>query len=294
MSDYGLAVPTYNRYVELEKLLATIPQRVPVYISDNGASLPVLFEHERENTFIQKVATVVPMFPNWNLAANAVKEEWLAIPSDDDIYYPGSFEIIERCLALYADADMVVFGHNIIDENERILSSWTPKLATFSAPSGFSQFQYGVDARMPSVFIKRELFHRLNGLHEQFSITAADSDILQRVALVGKVQFVPEIISGYRVWEGGLTHKKIASQEWMNEIEYWCQRIADFATENKVDLNSKRIGDEIFARNLISGIKTLKKESGYIAAWRYFIKFRFPLAALLSTKMRLMAWVLRP
>lgn len=294
MSSYGLAVPTYKRDVELKKLLVTIPEQVPVYISDNGATLPISFEKERKNTFIQKVATVVPMFPNWNLAASSVKEEWLAIPSDDDIYYPGAFEIIDRCLGLYADADMIVFGHNIIDENEKILSSWTPKLAAFDAPAGFSQFQYGVDARMPSIFIKRELFHRLNGLDENFSITAADSDILQRLALVGKVQFVPEIISGYRVWEGGTTQKRIASKEWMNDIEYWCKRIAEFSLEQKIDLDMERIGDEIFARNLMSGILAMKKQNGYIAAWRYFLEFRFPRAAMSFTKIRLLALVMRP
>ncbi|MBK6928527.1 MAG: hypothetical protein IPH15_13770 [Comamonadaceae bacterium] len=29
--------------------------------------------------------------------------------SDDDVYYPESFEIIERCLAKYTDMDMIVF-----------------------------------------------------------------------------------------------------------------------------------------------------------------------------------------
>ena len=35
--DLGVAIPTYNRSVLLDKLLSSIPANVPVSVSDNGS-----------------------------------------------------------------------------------------------------------------------------------------------------------------------------------------------------------------------------------------------------------------
>lgn len=294
MKNYGLAVPTFKRYDELQKLLTSIHISVPVYISDNGSTLPESLQQQHSNAVVCKVFPPVLMFPNWNLAAKLVQAEWVAIPSDDDIYYQESFDIIERCLEQYYDMDMIVFGHNTIDADGHVINSWLPNLESCVAPSGFLKFKYGVDARMPSIFIKTALFKELSGFDEGFKITAADSDFIQRAALIGNVQFVPEVISGYRVWEGGLTHNKIASVEWMEEVDRWCNRISKFCKDHNISIYSKKNQDEIYARNLLAGVISAKKSRGYIAAWNHIIKCRYPFKALVRTQLSLLYRLVRP
>lgn len=294
MKNYGLAVPTYKRYEELQKLLLSIDVSVPVFISDNGSTLPESFQKQHSNIVLCKILPSVLMFSNWNLAAKLVQAEWVAIPSDDDIYYRESFLIVERFLNKYDDMDMIVFGHNIVDADGCVINSWIPSLESCNAPSGFLRFKYGVDARMPSIFIKTALFKKLGGFDEEFKITAADSDFVQRAALIGNVQFVPEVVSGYRVWEGGITHNKIASVEWMKEIDRWCNRIAEFCEARHISIYSKKIQDEIYARNLLAGILAAKKCEGYVAAWKHARQCRYPFRALIRTQLSLLYRLVKP
>lgn len=294
MKNYSLAVPTFERYDELQKLLDSISKSVSIYISDNGSTLPASLLQQYSNAVVSKVFPAVLMFPNWNLAANLVQTEWLAIPSDDDIYYPESFQIIERCLEQYADMDMIVFGFNTINADGQVLSSWIPQLETCIAPSGFVNFKYGVDARMPSILIKLKLFKELGGFDEGFRFTAADSEFVQRAALIGDVQFIPEVVAGYRVWEGGMTHNKISSVEWMEEIDRWCHRISSFCKERNINIYSKRINDEIYARNLVGGIIGARKSSGYMAAWAHLTRCRYPFRALVRTQLSLWYKLVKP
>lgn len=294
IKTFGIAVPTYKREEEIIKLLANIPADIDIFISDNGGFLSKTFQSIYKNIIVKTVIPEVPMFRNWNAAAFSVDKKWLAIPADDDIYYQGSFSIIERCLDQYADMDMIVFGHNTIDVDGRVINSWLPNLESCVAPSGFLRFKYGVDARMPSIFIKTALFKELGGFDEGFNITAADSDFVQRASLIGNVQFIPEVVSGYRVWEGGLTHNKIASAEWMAEIDRWCNRISKFCEARNISIYSRSIQDEIYARNLLAGIFAAKKSNGYVAAWRHAKNCRYPFRALVRTQLSLLYRLVKP
>jgi len=295
MKNYGLAVPTYNRISELLKLLDSIPNSVNIYVSDNGGTVPSSIQDTYSNLTIKKNLPVVQMFSNWNLAANLVTEEWLAVPSDDDIYFPGSFNLFEKYSSQHQEMDMIIFGHNVIDANDKIIGTWSPDdVQICIPPSGFIKFRYGVNARMPSIFIKTSLFHKLGGFCEEFSFTASDSDFLQRASLIANILFVPEVISGYRVWEGGATSDKIGTHEWMLQIDHWCNRISNFCNEQSINLYSSKIHDEIYGQNLLGGIANLKKNRGYHATWSHFRKCRYPVRATLRTQLRLIYWLIRP
>lgn len=289
----GIAIPTYKREEEIKKLLASIPNHLNIVISDNGGYLPESFQKSYPNALIKKIIPVVPIFRNWNAAAFAIKNEWLVIPGDDDIYYPESFSIVESYLKKYADMDVIIFGHNTIDSAGCVITSWRPALESFIAPEGFLKFRYGIDARVPSIFIKTTLFKELGGFDEGFNMVA-DSDFIQRAALIGNVQFIPEVISGYRIWDGGLTHNKIASAEWMKEIDRWCHRISSFCKERNIHIYSKSIHDEIYARNLLGGLIGAKKSLGYIAGWAHLLRCRYPFRALVRTQIRIWYRLVKP
>ncbi len=283
----GVAIPTYKREEMLAGLLKTIPKNVLVYISDNGGSLGEKIQEDNPNVILKKIVPEVSMFENWNSAASMVEDEWLVVTSDDDIYYPSQFQVIWSALDKYSDMDMLIFGHNIIDADGNVLQSWAPEIGTFRPPEGFVKYKYGINARMPSIIFKNSFFKYLNGFKECFKLTASDSDLIQRGLMVGKVQLIPEIISGYRLWNGGLTLNRISSQEWMTEIDIWCEQMLQFSKEEKVNVYSRKIQDEIYASNLIAGIISARKYSGLKLAWQHFKRCRYPYRARVVTQLRI-------
>lgn len=297
MVKIGVAVPTYNRENQLGGLLEMIPAHIPVYVSDNGSHLTAPFKKRFPSVHFKSIAgEPLPPLTNWNLAARMVTEDWVVIPSDDDIYYEDSFNTIEEYLERYNSADIVVFGHNTVDEEYQRINEWKPReLVQCAAPNGFDYFKYGVDARMPSIFFKKKLLEELGYFDESFKITAGDSDLVQRALIKGISVFVPIVVSGYRVWEQGSTHQTIGTFEWMQEIDYWGDKLEK--TLQEIPQYASQVSEiraEIYARNLLAGIASVKKSRGYIAAWKHMMRCKYPHKALLRTQRRLLYGLIRP
>lgn len=297
MKKIGLAVPTYNREVQLNSLLEVIPEEVSVYVSDNGNHLSAAFMDRFPAVHFRAVTgDPVRMFANWNLAARMVNEEWVMIPSDDDIYFENSFRTIAEYIERYSNVDVIVFGHYTVDESYQKIGEWKPQeLVECAAPNGFEYFKYGVSARMPSICFKRDFLEELGFFDENFKITAADSDLVQRALIQGRSVFVPEVVSGYRVWLGGATHNTISTLDWMQEIDYWGKKIEKILQKiPQYSREAPSIRTELYARNLLAGIASAKKSRGYIAAWKHMMRCSYPHKALLRTQRRLLYWLIRP
>jgi Glycosyltransferase like family 2 len=297
MAKIGIAIPTYNRQDQLGNLLETIPDELSIYVSDNGAHLSDVFmEQYRTVHFEAVVGEAVCMFANWNLAARMVNEDWVVIPSDDDIYFENSFEKITKYLNRYSNVDIVVFGHQTVDRDYKKINEWKPKeLVECHAPKGFEYFKYDVSARMPSIFFKRSLLVELGYFDEIFKITAADSDLVQRALIKGQSVFIPEVVSGYRVWSGGATNNTISSMQWMHDIAYWGKKIEKILEGiPQYSKEASSIRAELYARNLLAGVASAKRSGGYSAAWSHLTSCRYPYRARLRTQLRLLFWLLRP
>lgn len=282
----------------LVKLLATIPDTYQVYVSDNGGFTEVDTLEARHNTVIEKTDAVIPMFANWNRAMYGPQTDYIVIPSDDDLYLENAFAIIEGEIRKNPEADLFVFGHNNIDENNNILSSWTPlKYQTYDAPYGFDVFRLGVDARMPSIVFKKSLLDRIGYFDEHFLMTAADSDLIQRSLLLGKSVFVPRLVSCYRVWNKGFTAQTNTSDNWLNEVGRWTEKIAALAETELLKVgtafNKQQFVDEIYARNLMSGAANKIKFEGGLSARRYVFSHSFPHKATLLTKLKLLKLIIK-
>lgn len=296
MNTLGIAIPTYNREKQLDSLLQTVPADIPIYISDNGACLTQDFKHRFPWAHVVPVTSgVIPAFQNWNRAARMVAEDWLMIPSDDDIYYPHSFETIRQHIEDHADADMIVFGHYVVDEDYRIVSQWVPpSLLDLPAPEGFEQFKYGVDARMPSIVFRRELLNRVGFFDEEFKVTAGDSYMIQCAALTGRSVFVPLIVSGYRVWEKGATYAVVSTPEWMKEVEQWGEKLGHLLDVIPMyAAETGKIRAEIYARNLQAGLYHLRRKGLHMKAIRHFLTADFPWKATRLTQLKLLYQLIR-
>jgi len=294
MTSLSVCIPTYNRPVELGNLLDSIPRSVPVNVSDNGGFLTEDFRRRFTNVRF-KVAgdPAVPIFANWNSAARMGDTEWLLVPSDDDIYFPDSFDQMSAAIAANTQADVVVFGHHIVGETYEVLDTWQPEARRTCAPDGFEAVKFGVDARMPSIAIRRSAMVKLGYFDEHYALTASDSDLVQRALLSFDTAFVPTIVSGYRVWQGGLTHRSLATPEWLGEIDYWGTKIAAMMKQiAKYADQAATVRDELYARNLLEGLRLLRRQGRAQECCEHFRRSRYPSKALASTRLRIWAQVL--
>jgi len=289
---FDICIPSYNREELLFVMLDSIPDSVNVHVSDNGGCYR---ENEmfklHGNVTMYPSESIIPMFNNWARAASLSKERFFFLPSDDDIYYPQMIEIVNNVLNDISqndlgDISMIVFGHDLIDGNGDKISSWSPAVeGIFSEVESFEQFRFGVDARMPSILINKLKYDEIGGINLALQHTAADSELVQKLALAGKVVFSKKTVSAYRVWPGSETHKKIASAEWSNDIDLWMRNLSSLLHKNKYSSSFvNRTVDEIKLRNIVAGVF-------YCDCIKHMINFlrinRYPYRATLKTQLRL-------
>ncbi|HBN90078.1 MAG TPA: hypothetical protein DD408_13030 [Rheinheimera sp.] len=295
----AVAIPSYNRRLFVERLLSTIPEDILTVVSDNGAYLREGLGCRRKNIRIESHDVVLDVFDNWNFALNMVLDEcdYLVMPSDDDLYLSGWSERVLKYIDKI-DADIFIFGSKVIDEFENVVGEYSEdRLTVLEAPLGFLKYKYSVNARMPSVFFRSKFIRKIGGYDSKaFKLTAADSELIQRALLLGRVAFIPEVISCYRVWSGGLTNKKIASEEWLDEIEKWTDKIIMIGQSNAdifTGTFSENYADEIYARNLYEGLVNLYRREEYRGLLSFKSKARWPKKALFRTRLRIVRLVLK-
>lgn len=291
----AVAIPTYKRRELLARLIASISTDWEVFVSDNDSSLLPLEVSFGENVLVSHSPELVGMFANWNRALSLVREDCthVFIPSDDDLFLPNAEEAVSRTLAQYPDADIVVFGCDLFDEHGHRWAGYRPDhLESFPPGDGFLKFMVGVDARMPGVLFRHDFLKRIGVFDEQFALTAADSDLVQRALLLGRAVFVPEVIGLYQIWSGSLTHARQATDLWMNEIELWTGKIAGLLraghqpSAGKVDI--ERYRGEILARNLLAGAAGLVTRGEHSQARDFLRRHPTPSKAALRTRISLL------
>lgn len=292
LEDITFAIPTYNRNDYLKQLLNSIPdnQGFKFAISDNGGFVlkETLTKHANQIT-IKSCKEVIQMYDNWNLAISLVETKWFFIPSDDDLYYPEQIIKVSDALKKYGDADIIIFGHHVIDENDKILSSWLPDVeGEFEKGQGFEQFKFGVDARFPAILFRTSFVKKMGLIDSTYLFTAGDSLLIQKCLIYGKSVFIKQIIGAYRTWPNNFTNERIASKEWLEKIDRWQNELAiEIEKSGVLVYEKKRIGDEVYARNLIGGLSSLKRNKGMLYAFRFLMQNRYPWFALLKTQARI-------
>jgi hypothetical protein len=298
----GVAVPAYSRPELLTQLLATIPGTHPVFVSDNNKSLRGSALALGSNTVLSHSEVLIPMFANWNRALAMVTGDvtHVLVPSDDDLYLPQAFDHLAGAIGDHPDADIFIFGCDLVDEVGHRRPGYVPEqLEVLEDGRGFWKFEHGVDARMPGVMFRKAFLDRIGAFDEQFQLTAADSDLIQRALLQGKAVFVPQVVGLYRVWAGSLTHSRLATAEWMREIDLWTDKIIRLIESGHrpagAPLNLARYKAEIVARNLLAGVAGLIARHEYQAVLSFMAQQKVPAAAKLRTKFslarrRLLAW----
>lgn len=291
----AVAIPTYKREELLRRLIGTVPSEWHIFVSDNDSSLHPLNLSLGERVTVSHSPSLVGMFANWNRALSLVSPECthVFIPSDDDVFLPNAQRIVSGALQHFPEADIFVFGCDLFDETGKTWHGYRPQaLEAFEGGDGFLKFEEGVDARMPGILLRRNFLERIGAFDERLELTAADSELVQRALLLGRSVFVPDVIGLYQVWSGSLTHARQATDLWLKEVSYWTGKVADLLRSGHQPrsrrVNVERYRDEIYARNLLAGLRSLHQKGEVQDARAFMARHPVPRHATLRTRLRLL------
>ncbi|WP_217512886.1 glycosyltransferase family 2 protein [Vibrio metschnikovii] len=268
----AICIPTYNRPSELKRLIDSIPEPYSVFVSNNGERLNGEKYGKRSKIYNHEV--VLPIFENWNFPTQYVITDYILIPSDDDIYYEGAFDIIEKAIRENPSVDVFVWGCNFVDGEYNIIGSKPiiNESRVLKNEAAFNMHKYSVSVRMPSFCIKKSLFDALGGFSTEMTLTASDSCLIQKALLSGDVYFGKEIISGYRVWSNSLTSQRNATKQWFEELDIWISEILSFAKLHDCEkIIPPDYREKIMYQNIRSAISTMKKNARSRKEQLYFL-----------------------
>lgn len=290
INEVTFVIPTYNRNDYLIKILNTLPSNANVIVSDNGGAVTQKIISSYENFIFIKPSKKLEMYENWNLCVNNVKTKWFVIPSDDDLYYNKELYRFWDAIVEFKDCGTIIFGHNVIDEKDAVVSSWKPEtLIKFNGPFGFDVFKYGVKARLPSIIFNTELAKSHGLFKEEYGYTAADSLLIQKCLLSSDSVFIPHIVSAYRIWPNNFTTKLISTVGWLERIDKWQNEIGPIALlkfkKSQIKFDVAKTKDEVYAQNLIGGLINLGSQ-GLTTRYTFFKSVRYPFKASLITQLK--------
>jgi GT2 family glycosyltransferase len=120
---------------------------------------------------------------------------WLG---DDDILKPETLETLAKEFS--KPSVVLVYGHcDYIDDNGQKM--WSSPTGQFAARI----LRFGPDLiPQPGALFRRDSFNRVGGLSPDFG-WAFDFDLLIKLSRIGKLQFVPLTVSGFRWHSDSLT-----------------------------------------------------------------------------------------
>jgi hypothetical protein len=288
----SIVIPTHNRNHLLAGLLDTVQgvaEEIVVRDNANGVARELVPLYPTVKWIF---GPEVPVLENWRICLSAATSEFVAIPSDDDLYTPSLKLVLDNLSPEAASADTIIAGHKTIDEKGRMLGEWRPpRFEVLAPPHGFVRFQFGVPARMPSIFFRNSFLRRIGSIDTSFRVTASDSELVQRALLKGTVAFVPEVVAAYRVWPGGGTALNQMTPLWMQEIDKWSRMITPLAMREcrraGIVFDPALFADELFATNLIAGMRRCDFPGKYLEALHFFRAVRKPWHAKLRTRISL-------
>ena len=273
MEKLSICIPFYKHKAELLKLLSAIPHDIPVKISDDSSTLKREELPEGLIVDIKPASKGRSIFENWNRASDMVQSEWFIIPGDDDIIYWEKLPLVTEAIKKYSDAGLIIFGHDYIDETDKVIDSWMPDEEIYAnSREAFKYFQYGVSARWPAIVFNTAKFREMGKFDIEFQNTAADSYLIQKLALNYPVALISKKIGAYRLWSNQLTSSLIVTKSWFEQLELWMNKLQKdldhVGNDCLYDLN--QIKTRIYFENQVASLSQMRelKKGG---RWQRFI-----------------------
>jgi glycosyltransferase involved in cell wall biosynthesis len=218
---WSIMIPTYNRDTYLEKTIMSVLKNdfnskdVQIEIVDN-CSTQVDIEKlikkigDPRVTFF-KQPFHVSMSENWTTCIQRAKGQWVHILHDDDMVLPDFYKKYSEFIQNYPDVAMIFCRSIIIDENDRWIAMTNfDRIQTIEGIFENATYNLiiGNVIYAPSVVVSRKMYEFVGGFSTQFNFLP-DWEMYIRISSIGKIGYIDQPFSLYRIHQGAETNKYI-------------------------------------------------------------------------------------
>lgn len=212
---FSIIIPNYNKAEYLKECIDSVLEQTftsfEMIVVDDGstdASIEILKEYQSRNDPRIKII----MQPNSGLPSiarnngiKAASAEWICFLDSDDFWYPEKLKKTHEAI-LKSNGDVALLAH------------WE-KVFNIREPAGISKFRNVTDRNQyedllmngnyistSTVTARKDLLVKLGGFKEvREYFIVEDYDMWLRLAALGKIIMIEEVLAGYRVFPGNIS-----------------------------------------------------------------------------------------
>ena len=212
---FSIIIPNYNKAEYLKECIDSVLEQTftsfEMIVVDDGstdASIEILKEYESRNDprikMIMQPNSGLPSIAR-NNGIKAASAEWICFLDSDDFWYPEKLKKTHEAI-LKSNGDVALLAH------------WE-KVFNVREPAGISKFRNVTEGNQyedllmngnyistSTVTAKKDLLVKLGGFKEvREYFIVEDYDMWLRLAALGKIVMIEDVLAGYRVFPGNIS-----------------------------------------------------------------------------------------
>jgi glycosyltransferase involved in cell wall biosynthesis len=284
----SIGIPAYNRPEWLKRSLESIIvgnhaelDEIEIIISDDSSDLEcrrVTEEVLKKWNGNWKYVANNPrlgMAPNWNQAIHLASGKYMLILHDDDYLLPNAIpKIINSIRSLNQDKSVLLFGVQIVDQNEKLLKRQVFKKLEYLSPllALKKLFSNSSFIRFPAIIISKKLFKEVGSFNTSIG-GVADLDMWSRLFSEYGVWCIPSALSAYTVHSDALTMEMFNAYTVQELLKIFKQ------AENKFILNPRQIEackSLFFYQFILAGTFRQMRRNNFAQATKTIRLFQLP------------------
>jgi Glycosyl transferase family 2 len=238
---FSIVIPTYNRVSLLNRAVESALRQdgfddYEVFVVDDDSddgTWEYLQNVQDSKLRILRNPHRLSMGPNWNKAVRLSRGEYIFVLQDDDLVSPDLLVTVSRAIDEYESADLVCFGANLIDENERIrrIYEQPEQEELLPPPKALMRFARRWTLSSGQVVFSRAAFDRYGGFDESTPIMS-DTEAILRWMLYCDTLLIPAAPASRRVWRGQVTNYTHHTPEMSETMRYVADKIFRLASDS--------------------------------------------------------------
>ncbi|MFH1453394.1 MAG: glycosyltransferase [Armatimonadota bacterium] len=208
MPKVSVIIPVYNAEKYIKRTIQSVLDQTytdyEIIVVDDGStdySKEVLSSYgDKVRYFYQKNSGVSAAR---NRAIREAKGEYIALLDQDDLWYSQRLEKQIALLDKRPDTGIVYADCNYIDAEDKVLLRLFEKGRSYSGKV-FEQLAIDNFIPIPTVLIKKEILDKTGLFLEDYTF-AEEYDLFLRIARNHNVEFIDEVLAGYRIHDTNLS-----------------------------------------------------------------------------------------
>lgn len=220
-----------EKYIE-DTILSVLSQNYPnlEYIVIDGAST----DHTLDiiNKYKDKISLIISekdngMYNAINKGFKHATGDIFAWLNADDTYFPWTLHTVGQLFSEHENVQWAIGQTSFMIEQRRVNKIFNNNCAYNNKYIAKGWHRAGVlgPLQQESMFWRKELWNRVNGLNENYKL-AADFELWTRFAKYAELTTIALPLAAFYIRKDSLSHSETTSQKYISEVNFICKQIS--------------------------------------------------------------------